>query len=50
MREEILAHGDGDPGRTLPQVSTIGNIWLRGLANTLPFEARQRIRVCTGPS
>ena len=24
MREEILAQGGGDPGRTFPEVSTIG--------------------------
>ena len=26
MREEILSSGGGDPGRTLPQVSTVGYI------------------------
>jgi hypothetical protein len=40
MREEILARGGRDPGRTLPQVSTVGNVWLRGLPNTPLFEAR----------
>ena len=39
MREEILARGDGDPGRTLPQVSTVGNIWLCGLPNVPMFAA-----------
>jgi hypothetical protein len=43
MREEILARGGGDPGRTFPQVSTIGDIGLRGLADTPPFEAHRRI-------
>jgi len=40
MREEILARGGGDPGRTFPEVSTIGNI---GLADTPSFEAHRRI-------
>lgn len=39
LREEILAHGGGDPGRTFPQVSTIENVELRVLDDTLPFEA-----------
>lgn len=43
MREEILARGDCDPGRTLPQVSTVGNIWLCELPNTPLFEAHRRI-------
>jgi hypothetical protein len=33
MREESLAQGRGDPGRTFPNVSTIGNIAVDGLAD-----------------
>jgi hypothetical protein len=37
LREEILARGRGD--RTFPHVSAIGNVELRGLTDTLLFEA-----------
>ena len=43
MREEILAQGGGDPGRTFPAVSTTGDTALYGLADTPPFEAHRRI-------
>ena len=43
MREEILAHGGGDPGRTFPAVSTTGDTALYGLADTPPFGAHRRI-------
>lgn len=43
MREEMLAQGGGDPGRTFPAVSTTGDTALYGLADTPPFEAHRRI-------
>ncbi len=43
MREESLAQGRGDPGRTFPEVSTIGNIVVCRPADMPPFEAHQRI-------
>ena len=43
MREEILAHGGGNPGRTFPAVSTTGDTALYGLADTPPFGAHRRI-------
>jgi hypothetical protein len=39
MREESLAQRRGDPGRTFPEVSTIGNIVVCRPADVLPFEA-----------
>jgi hypothetical protein len=43
MREEILAQGGGDSGRTFPAVSTTGDTPFYGLADTPPFEAHRRI-------
>ena len=43
MREESLAQGCGDPGRTLPEVSTIENIVVCRPTDMPPFEAHQRI-------
>jgi hypothetical protein len=43
MREESLTQGRGDPGRTFPEVSTIGNIVVCRPADVLPFEVLQRI-------
>jgi hypothetical protein len=40
MREEILAQGGVDPGRTFPEVSSTGDI---ALADTPPLEAHRRI-------
>lgn len=40
MREGIIARGGRDPGRSFPEVSSIGNLWLCGLADMQPSEAR----------
>jgi len=42
MREENLARGGGDPGRTFPEVSTIGNIELCEPADMPLFEVHRR--------
>ncbi len=43
MREEILARGGVDPGRTFPAASAIGDIGLRGFADVLPFQDHRRV-------